>query len=131
MMTDPIADMLVRVKNALQRRHAYVDIPHSGVKLQIAKILRAEGFVQSVDLVPQQPRSMIRIKLKYETGEQPVIRGVKRVSRPGRRVYVGYLAIRPVEGGIGVAIVSTPLGLLTDRQSRDRHVGGEILCQVW
>ena len=131
MMTDPIADMLARIKNALQRHYQTVEMPQSTLKLRIAKILQQEGFIESVDVVKQSPRSLIKIRLRYAAGEQPVIRGLRRVSRPGRRVYTGYEDMRPVEGGIGIAIVSTPKGLMTDGQSRERRLGGEILCQVW
>jgi len=131
MMTDPIADMLIRIKNALQRRYQSVEVPQSRLKMQIATILRDEGFVEAVNVVSRKPRPVIKIRLKYLADEQPVIHGLTRVSRPGRRVYSGYEELKPVEGGIGIAILSTPAGLLTDHQSRQRRVGGEVLCRVW
>jgi len=131
MMTDPIADMLIRITNALQRRYQTVEVPQSRLKMQIATILRDEGFVESVNVMPKKPRSMIQIRLKYMDDEQPVIHGLKRVSRPGQRIYTGYEDLKPVEGGIGISILSTPVGLLTDHQSRRRRVGGEVLCRVW
>ncbi|MEW6324001.1 MAG: 30S ribosomal protein S8 [Nitrospirota bacterium] len=131
MMTDPIADMLVRIKNALQRRYPSVEVPQSTLKLRIARILQQEGFIEGVDVIERQPRAVLKIRLKYLGDEQPVIRGLERVSRPGRRVYTGYEKLRPIQGGIGVAILSTPKGLMTDSQSRERRLGGEILCRVW
>jgi small subunit ribosomal protein S8 len=131
MMTDPIADMLSRIRNALQRRYQSVQMPQSQLKLQIAKILQQEGFIDGVEVIPQQPQPLMKIRLKYEGDEQPVIRGLERVSRPGCRVYAGYEDVRPVEGGIGVAILSTSKGLMTDQQSRERRIGGEVLCRVW
>jgi len=131
MMTDPIADMLARIRNALQRRYQSVQMPQSKLKLQIAKILQQEGFIDGVEVIPQQPQPLMKIRLKYAGDEQPVIRGLERVSRPGRRVYAGYEDVRQVEGGIGVAIVSTSKGLMTDHQSRERRIGGEVLCRVW
>jgi small subunit ribosomal protein S8 len=131
MMTDPIADMLARINNALQRRYPSVEMPQSALKLQVAKVLRQEGFISGVDTVAREPRALMKIRLKYQSDEQPVIRGLKRVSRPGCRVYAGYRDLRPVQGGIGIAILSTPEGLMTDDQSRRRRLGGEVLCHVW
>ncbi|MBI3620572.1 MAG: 30S ribosomal protein S8 [Nitrospirae bacterium] len=131
MMTDPIADMLIRIKNALQRRYQTVEVPQSRLKMQIAAILRDEGFVEAVNVVAKKPRSVMKIRLKYLQDEQPVIHGLQRVSRPGRRVYAGYEDLKPVEGGIGISILSTPAGVMTDHQSRTRRVGGEVLCRVW
>jgi len=131
MMTDPIADMLIRIKNALQRRYQTVEVPQSKLKMQIAAILRDEGFVESVTVTPHKPRPVMNIRLKYLADEQPVIHGLERVSRPGRRVYSGYQELKPIEGGIGIMILSTPAGVLTDHQSRQRRVGGEVLCRVW
>lgn len=131
MMTDPIADMLTRIRNAHVRKHPYVEVPQSRLKLRLAEILREEGFVRSVDVVQKQPRPMIRIALRYLGEEQPMIQGIERVSRPGRRVYVGSQDVRPIQGGIGVTILSTSQGLMTDRQSKKRRVGGEVLCRVW
>lgn len=131
MMTDPIADMLVRIKNALQRRYESVEVPQSSLKLRIARILKQEGFIEGVAVIERKPRAVIKIRLKYLQDEQPVIRGLERISRPGRRVYAGYEELRPIQGGIGVAILSTPKGLMTDGQSRQQRLGGEILCRVW
>lgn len=131
MMTDPIADMLARIKNALQRRYQSVEMPQSTLKLEIARLLQQEGFVEAVEVTPHQPRPLMKIRLKYLNDEQPVIRGIERVSRPGRRVYAGYRELHPIQGGIGVSILSTPEGLMTDEQSRQRRLGGEIICRVW
>ncbi|HUJ79022.1 MAG TPA: 30S ribosomal protein S8 [Nitrospiria bacterium] len=130
-MTDPIADMLIRITNALQRRYQTVEVPQSRLNMQIAAVLRDEGFVEAVNVTPGKPRAMMNIRLKYLADEEPVIHGLKRVSRPGRRVYSGYQDLKPIEGGIGIMILSTPAGVLTDHQSRQRRVGGEVLCQVW
>jgi small subunit ribosomal protein S8 len=130
-MTDPIADMLTRIRNAMMRRHESVLVPASRIKTDIARLLKEEGFVRDARLVPQGDRKAIKIDLKYLNEEEPVIVGIERVSTPGRRVYVGHERIPQVKGGYGVAILSTNRGVLTDKQSRQAKVGGEVLCYVW
>ncbi len=131
MMTDPIADMLTRIRNASKAKHEKVDIPSSKLKIEIAKILKDEGFVKNVKLVKDRRQGVIRIYLKYTDEESPVIQGLKRISRPGCRVYVGNVAIPRVMGGMGTAILSTPRGVQTGKQAKKDNVGGEVLCHIW
>ena len=131
MMTDPIADMLTRIRNANRMKQEKVDIPSSRLKLELAKVLKDEGYVKSVKLVKDRKQGLIRIYLKYVDEEMPVIQGMKRISKPSRRVYVGTDAIPRVIGGLGVAILSTPKGILTGKRAKKENVGGEILCNVW
>lgn len=130
-ITDPIADMLTRIRNGLIARHGEVRIPHSRVKARIAEILVREGYVEDVEIVPAGINSEIKVKLKYAANRTPVIHGLKRVSRPGLRVYAGRSEMPRVQGGLGVTIVSTSRGLMTDREARRARVGGELLCEVW
>ncbi len=131
MMTDPIADMLTRIRNASKAKHEKVDIPSSKLKIEIAKILKDEGYVKNVKLVKDRRQGLIRVYLKYTDAETPVIQGLKRVSRPGRRVYTGSDTIPRVMAGLGTAILSTPRGIQTGKQARKDNVGGEVLCHVW
>lgn len=131
MMTDPIADMLTRIRNALQAGHTSVDIPASNSKCEIARILREEGYVHNVEEIEDAGQGRIRVALKYAAENEPVISGLERVSKPGRRVYCGKENVPAVLNGLGVAIISTSRGVLTDRQCRDNGVGGEVLCRVW
>lgn len=130
-MTDPIADMLTRIRNAKERRHEVVDLPLSKLKVEIARILKEEGFIRNYRVVGESVKKELRVYLKYIDQEEPVISGIQRVSKPGRRIYVGKDKIPSVKGGIGIAILSTPKGLLTDQKSREAKVGGEVLCYVW
>ena len=130
-MTDPVADMLTRIRNAKQRKHEVVPVPLSKLKLEIARILKEEGFIRNYKVVGEAGKGELRIFLKYVDNEEPVITDLKRVSKPGRRVYVGKESIPSVKGGLGIAILSTSKGLMTDRKSRDVKVGGEVLCYVW
>jgi small subunit ribosomal protein S8 len=131
-MTDPISDMLTRIRNANQRWQGFVDVPVSKLKLELAKKLFQEGFVKSYKVVDQKGKGVIRIYLKYLNGdEERIINGLQRVSSPGRRVYVGKEKIPVVRGGVGVMILSTSKGILTDRESKKNHVGGEVLCSIW
>jgi len=130
MMTDPISDMLNRMRNAILRRYDFVDVPLSKIKQNIARIFKEEGFVQNIETVTEGGHPVLRIKLKY-VNEQPLITGMRRISRPGRRVYVGKDEIPRVRGGLGMAVVSTPQGMMTDQESRKRQVGGEIICYIW
>jgi small subunit ribosomal protein S8 len=131
MITDPIADMLTRIRNALLARHRQVLIPSSKMKVAIARLLKEEGFIQHYDITRDRPQPMLRIILKYDKNRKPVLSGLRRVSKPGRRVYSQYREIPWVLSGLGVAILTTPKGIMTDRQARRAHVGGEILCYVW
>jgi small subunit ribosomal protein S8 len=131
MMTDPIADMLTRIRNASKAKLEKVDIPSSKLKLEIAKILKDEGFVKNVKMVKDRRQGVIRVYLKYTDEETPVIQGLRRISRPGCRVYVGNDRIPKVMGGMGTAILSTPKGVQTGRQAKKDNMGGEVLCHIW
>ena len=131
-MTDPIADMLTRIRNAQHARHRRVDVPASRMKTSIAKILQAEGYITNSRTIEEEKKPVLRIFLKYEdTRGSGVIRGLERVSKPGRRVYVPCETIPRVRGGYGTSILSTSHGLMTGVQARQKGVGGELLCQVW
>jgi small subunit ribosomal protein S8 len=131
MVTDPVADMLARVRNGSLAEHEKVDIPSSRLKVRLAEILKEEGFIKNFRLIEDKRQGVLRIYLKYGPGQERLISGLRRVSKPGRRLYVGADRIPSVLGGMGVAILSTPRGLLTDRESRKAKVGGEVLCYVW
>lgn len=128
-VSDPIADMLTRIRNAAESRHTNVRVPMSKIKLEIAKILHDEGYIRGFQLVGKGRD--LRIRLKYDDHRQPVIKGLKRVSKPGRRVYCGKEDLPRVLGGLGIAIVSTSQGVLTAREARRRGIGGEVLGFVW
>jgi small subunit ribosomal protein S8 len=129
--SDPIADMLTRVRNALQARHAKVDVPASRLKLDIARILKDEGYITNFKIAEDGPKKSIRIYLKYTNGNVPVISRIERVSRPGCRVYVGSQEVPRVLGGLGINILTTPRGVMTGATARKENVGGEVLCQIW
>ena len=130
-ITDTIADMLTRIRNANSAKHETVDIPASNVKKAIAKILLDEGYVSDVQIIEDGKQGMIRIALKYEAGKQKVIHGLRRVSKPGLRIYSNYEDMPKVMNGLGIAIVSTSKGIMTDKMARREKVGGEILAFVW
>jgi small subunit ribosomal protein S8 len=133
-VTDPIADMLTRIRNAIMAGHGQVAIPSSKIKIAIARILKEEGFIEDYDVTKDRPQPMIRIRLKYvgEGGnKESVIRGLKRVSKPGRRIYTKKKDIPWVLSGMGIAILSTPKGVMTGRKARRLGVGGEVLCYIW
>lgn len=130
-LTDPVADMLTRIRNANVVRRRHVDVPGSRLKRAIAQILREEGFIESVQWLDEGGRRVLRLTLKYGPERKRVITGLRRVSRPGRRVYVGKSELPRVLGGLGIAIVSTSRGLMTDRRARREGLGGEVLCYVW
>ena len=130
-MTDPIADMLTRIRNALKAKHETVDISNSKLKLSVAKILKAEGYIKNFKIISDGRHRQIRIFLIYDEHGMPCIDGIKRVSRPSRRVYCGSDEIPKVLNGYGIHIVSTSKGLVSDREARKMNVGGEILCSVW
>lgn len=131
MMTDPIADLLTRIRNASAAKHEEVEIPSSKMKLEIVKILKEEGFIKNYKLSKDNRQGIIHVFLKFTSDDKPVISGLKRISRPGRRIYVGIDNIPQVMGGVGIAILSTPKGILTDLKARREKVGGEVLCYVW
>jgi small subunit ribosomal protein S8 len=129
-VTDPIADMLTRIRNAIMAGHDDVLVPSSTIKLAITKILKEEGSIERYEILKGQPWPMIKISLKY-TDDQPAILGLERVSKPGLRVYVERRKIPRVYGGLGIAILSTPKGIMTGKEAWRQHLGGEILCYVW
>ncbi len=131
MMTDPIADMLTRIRNANQGAQDKVDIPASGIKVEIAKVLRAEGYIKNLKVLETGVQKTLRVYLKYGQGNQRVIIGLRRVSRPGLRVYAPSRRLPRVMSGLGVAILSTSQGIMTARAAGERGVGGEVLCYVW
>ena len=131
MMTDPIADMLTRIRNGLAAGHETVRIPSSGIKQEIARILQEEGFVADVKSGQGDQEREIEVSLKYTDDRRPVIRNIERVSKPGRRIYCARDEVPVVLNGLGVAIVSTSQGLLTDRRCRELGIGGEVVCRVW
>ncbi len=133
-MSDPIADMLTRVRNALMRGHTSVSMPHSKIKEAIAQVLQNEGFIESFEILPEKPQPVLQIKLKYLGGRRTrrsVITGLKRVSKPGRRIYVSKKDIPWVLSGMGVSILTTSKGIMTGQQARRLGMGGEVLCKVW
>jgi small subunit ribosomal protein S8 len=130
-MTDPIADLLTRIRNAQIAKHDRLDVPVSKLKVEIAKLLKDEGFIKNFREIAAVPQGTLRIFLRYSTEGVPAISHLQRVSKPGRRVYRKAEEIQPVRNGLGIGIVSTSQGLLTDAQARERRVGGELLCQVW
>ena len=130
-MTDPIADMLTRVRNANDAKHDSVDIPASNIKKQVAQILLDEGFIKGFDVLDDEKQGIIRVDLKYGVHNEKVISGIKRISKPGLRVYVKGNEVPRVLGGLGIAVVSTSKGIMTDKVARKEGIGGEVLCYVW
>jgi len=128
---DPVSDLLTRIRNAHLAKHDRVDVPTSTLKAEICRILQEEGFIRSFRQVDGKPTGFLRIYLEYDGEGSPAISHLRRISKPGRRIYRGAGEIRPVLGGRGIGVVSTNLGLLSDRQARERRVGGEVLCEVW
>lgn len=130
-MTDPIADMLTRIRNANHAKHEFVDIPASRIKKEIANILLEEGYIKGFDVIDDAKQGIIRIELKYQPNKERVITGIKRISKPGLRVFVNKDETPKVLGGMGIAIISTSKGILTDKKARIQGVGGEVICYVW
>lgn len=130
-MTDPIGDMLTRIRNASSVNHNSVDVPASRLKMELARLLKEEGFVRDVEWVTDAGKRSIRIYLKYGPQKEKVISGIKRISRPGLRVYAKKDEVPKVLGGLGCAILSTPEGILTDKQCRQKGIGGEVMCYIW
>ncbi len=131
MLSDPIADFLTRIRNASRAEHEKVDIPSSKLKLRMAEILKDEGFIKNFRIIEDNKQGMLRVYLKYGAGNEKIISGIVRVSRPGRRIYVTKDKIPTILGGMGVAILSTSAGVMTDRQVKKQHLGGEVLAYVW
>jgi small subunit ribosomal protein S8 len=130
-MTDPIADMLTRIRNGNKAKFEKVDIPLSKEKLEIAKILKQEGYIKNFKVLSEEKKGRLRVYLKYDAQNRGIINGIKRVSRPGLRIYVKSKKIPPVLNGFGINIVSTPQGIITDKEAKKLNVGGEVLCSVW
>ncbi len=132
MQTDPIADFLTRIRNATAAKHQRVDVPVSKLKTEIARILKEEGYISTYKMVDEnKTRKTLRVFLKYTPDRRSVITGMKRISKPGQRRYLGAQDVRPVVGGLGISIMTTPRGLMTGRSARKNNVGGELLCEVW
>jgi small subunit ribosomal protein S8 len=131
MMTDPIADMLTRIRNAVRIERPNVDMPSSKVKRGVAEVLKREGYIWDFEVQQQEPVNQLRLELKYGPNGERVIRHLKRVSKPGRRVYSKAKDLRPVLNGLGICVISTSRGVISDREARQRNVGGEVLCEVW
>ena len=131
MMTDPIADLLTRIRNAVRVERPYVDMPLSKMKLGLAAVLHREGFVWDSEVIEGTPVSTLRINLKYGPNGEHLIEHIERLSKPGRRVYIGVGDLREVRQGTGISVLSTPKGLLSNREARQQGVGGELLCQLW
>jgi len=130
-MTDPIADLLTRIRNANGARKEQVDVPWSRQKEAIVRVVVEEGFLQSFSVVEENEKRTLRVVLRYDQNHRPVMKVVKRISRPSLRVYVGAKEIEPIRGGLGIHVLSTPSGVLVDREARKRNVGGELLCSIW
>ena len=130
-LTDPVADFLTRIRNAMRAHHQKLDVPASKLKAEIARILKEEGYISNYKPTEENGMKVLRVYLKYTANNESVIRDLKRVSRPGCRVYQGKHDIRRVQGGFGISILTTPKGVMTGRQARREGVGGELLCEVW
>ncbi|MEW6104233.1 MAG: 30S ribosomal protein S8 [bacterium] len=128
---DPIADMLTKIRNGQKAGHSHVDIPSSNIKIQIATIFKDEGYIKGWKVIEDKIQGILRVFLRYSEDKEPIITGIKRISKPGRRVYVGNKDIPKVLGGKGRAILTTPYGVMTDREATKRSIGGEVICYVW
>jgi small subunit ribosomal protein S8 len=128
---DPIADMLTRIRNGINARHVKVPMPHSKLKERVAEVLKREGFIEGFDVAGEGPRPTLTIQLRYDRNREPVITGLKRISRPGLRQYVNAESIPSIRNGLGIAVLSTSRGVMTDREARRTRVGGELMCTVW
>jgi len=131
MMTDPIADMLTRIRNAVRIEKPSVDMPLSKVKRGLAEVLKREGYIWDWEEIDEKPVTLLRVHLKYGPNGERVIRRIRRVSKPGRRIYSGYTEMKPILGGLGISVVSTSRGVISDREARQRKLGGEVLCEIW
>jgi len=131
MHSDPIADLLTRIRNGAHGRLPTVEIPHSKIKIEIVKILQAEGYIKDFEVTTESKFPTIRVNMRYDVKRKPVINHIQRVSKPGLRVYKASSELKPLRSGLATQIVSTSSGLMTDREARKRHIGGEVLCEVW
>lgn len=131
MLTDPIADMLARLRNAMIARKRVLSVPASKLKMEILRILKEEGYIEDYRYIEEKPQARIEITLKYDEYKRPVIAGLRRRSKPGRRIYLGYQKLPKVMDGLGIAIVSTSQGIMTDHEARKRKIGGEVICEIW
>lgn len=130
-MTDPIADMLTRIRNANQRKHEYVEVPASKIKLEILNVIKNEGYIYDVELIPNDKQGILKVTMKYTDTKERVIKGIKRISKPGLRLYAKANELPRVLNGLGIAIVSTSNGVMTDKDARNNNYGGEVLAYVW
>jgi len=130
-VTDPIADLLTSIRNACKAKHKKVDVPASNVKAEIVRVLLREKYINNYKTMDDKRQGILRIYLKYDARERPVLMGLQRISKPGRRVYVRHHKIPKVQGGLGTALISTPSGIMTDLEAREEGLGGEYLCRVW
>ena len=130
-ISDPIADMLTRVRNAVKAKMNSVDVPASKLKIELARVMKDEGYIKNYKFIQDGKQGLLRVYLKYGPGQQATIYGLERVSKPSRRIYVKSREIKPVFNGMGVAILSTSKGIMTDRKARQENVGGEVLCNIW
>ena len=130
-VSDPIADLLTSIRNAQKARHKKVDVPSSKVKSEIVRVLLKEKFINNYKSIDDKKRGILRIYLKYDQKERPVIQGIERMSKPGRRLYIRHHEVPKVQGGLGTALVSTSSGIMTDQEAREERLGGEYLCRVW
>lgn len=130
-MSDPIADMLTRIRNAGKAKHNSVDIPGSKIKVEIAKVLKASGYIRNYKFVNDGKQGILRVYLKYTGAQKPTIISIERVSKPSRRTYLNARSVKPVYNGLGIAIMSTSQGVMTDKAAREKNIGGEVLCTLW
>mgnify|MGYP001412233691 CR=1 FL=1 len=131
MHSDPIADLLTRIRNGAHGRLPTVEIPHSKIKIEIVKILQAEGYIRDFEVTTESKFPTIRVNMRYDQKRKPVINHIQRVSKPGLRIYKASTELKPLRSGLATQIVSTSHGVMTDREARKRHIGGEVLCEVW
>jgi small subunit ribosomal protein S8 len=131
MHSDPIADLLTRIRNGAHGRLPIVEIPHSKIKIEIVKILQAEGYIKDFEVTTETKFPTIRVNMRYDSRRRPVINHIQRVSKPGLRVYKPSGELKPIRSGLATQIVSTSHGVMTDREARKRHIGGEVICEVW
>ncbi len=130
-VSDPIADLLTCIRNACKAKHRKVDVPTSKTKAEVVRVLLREKYINNYKSIDDKKRGLLRIYLKYDQKERPVIQGIERVSKPGRRVYIRRHEIPKIQGGLGTALISTPSGIMTDQEARDEGLGGEYLCRLW
>lgn len=131
MLSDPLADMLTRIRNAGKAKHKSVDIPGSRIKVAMADLMKREGYIKNYKFIKDNKQGVLRVFLKYDANDRHVIYGLERVSKPSRRIHVAKDEIRPVLNGLGVSVLSTSRGILTDRQAKKENIGGEVLCNIW